>query len=69
MRRVASPGRLLALGLALIGVLAFALWLVPSNSYLLLPDRAKPLAERVRVPGEKPLDGSGGIYYVDVVVR
>ena len=69
LRRVVSPGRLLALGLALIGVLAFALWLVPSNSYLLLPDRAKPLAERVRVPGEKPLDGSGGIYYVDVVVR
>jgi len=60
---------LLALGLVLLGVLGFVLWLVPSNSYLLLPDRAKPLAERVRVPGEKPSDDAGGIYYVDVVVR
>ena len=34
----------------------------------MLPDRAKPLADRVSVAGEKP-HPPGGIYYVDVVVR
>jgi Lon-like protease len=53
----------------LLGVLALgAVWLLPSNSYLLLPDRAKPLEPLVTVQGEKR-GGSGGIYYVDVVVR
>ena len=43
-------------------------WLLPSDSYLLLPDRAKPLEPLVKVQGEKDT-GPGGIYYVDVVVR
>jgi len=68
VRRLISPGRLLAAGLVLLGVLAFVLWLVPSSSYLLLPDRAKPLGARVEVPGEKQAD-EGEIYYVDVIVR
>lgn len=54
--------------LVLAAIAVGALWLLPSDSYLLLPDRAKPLAERVEVEGEKP-DDEGGIYYVDVVVR
>ncbi|MDQ3065885.1 MAG: PDZ domain-containing protein [Actinomycetota bacterium] len=63
-----TPGRLLGGGLVL-GVLALAaLWLAPSDSYLLLPDRAKPLADKVQVEGEKP-SPPGGIYYVDVVIR
>jgi PDZ domain-containing protein len=45
-----------------------AAWLLPSSSYLLLPDRAKPLEPLVRVQGEKDT-GPGGIYYVDVIVR
>jgi len=45
-----------------------AAWLLPSDSYLLLPDRAKPLEEKVTVQGEKD-GGAGGIYYVDVIVR
>ena len=40
----------------------------PSDSYLLLPDEAKPLESRVTVEGEKP-DTAGGIYFVDVIVR
>ena len=53
----------------LLGVLALgAVWLLPSDSYLLLPDRAKPLEALVKVEGEKR-GGSGGIYYVDVIVR
>lgn len=60
--------KLAAVGLAIGAIVVGALWVVPSDSYLLLPDRAKPLAEKVEVEGEKP-DAKGGIYYVDVVVR
>jgi Lon-like protease len=56
-----------ALGVVLLGVLGF-LWLSSSSSFLISPDRAKPLADRVKVEGERPADG-GGIYYVDVLVR
>ncbi len=61
-------GRLVAGGLVIGALTVGALWLLPSDSYLLLPDRAKPLAEKVKVEGEKP-HPPGGIYYVDVVVR
>ena len=38
----------------LLGALALgAVWLLPSDSYLLLPDRAKPLEPLVKVQGEK----------------
>ncbi|CAN5778442.1 hypothetical protein BH18ACT13_BH18ACT13_20890 [soil metagenome] len=69
MKRVFTPGRAVAAGLVLLGVLAFVAWLAPAESFLLLPDRAKPLADRVDVPGEDHVDGTGGIYYVDVIVR
>jgi PDZ domain-containing protein len=61
-------GRLIAGGLVIGALTVGALWLLPSNSYLLLPDAAKPLADKVEVAGEKP-HPPGGIYYVDVVVR
>ena len=61
-------GRLAAGGLILGALTVGAMWIVPSNSYLLLPDAAKPLADKVKVQGEKP-HPPGGIYYVDVVVR
>ena len=64
MKPVAVIGAGLVLGAVVLG----AAWLVPSDSYLLLPDRAKPLEEKVEIQGEKD-GGSGGIYYVDVVVR
>jgi PDZ domain-containing protein len=57
-----------ALGVVLLGVLGF-LWLFSSSSFLISPDRAKPLADRVKVEGEKPDRAGGGIYYVDVLVR
>jgi PDZ domain-containing protein len=64
-----STRRLLA-GAAIIGALALAfIWLVPSSEYLYVPNKAKPVADRVTVPGEKPHKGPGGIYYVDVTVR
>ena len=42
---------------------------LPSGSYLILPDGAKPLAGKVQVEGERPADDKGGIFYVDVIVR
>jgi PDZ domain-containing protein len=60
----ALVGTGLVLGAATVGVA----WLLPSDSYLLLPDQAKPLEQKVKVQGEKDV-GPGGIYYVDVIVR
>ncbi len=66
MKRV-TPGRLFALGLVLFAV-AVALYVVPSNEYIFLPDKAHPVAPLVTVPGGKdPVHG--GVYFVDVVVR
>ena len=66
MRR--SPAWLTIAGLVL-AVVVLGLWAVPSESYLLLPDRAKPLQEAVDVEGEKPDGNGGGIFYVDIIVR
>jgi Lon-like protease len=60
--------KLVMAGLVLGAVVVGALWLLPSDSYLLLPDRAKPLADKVEIAGEEA-DEAGGIFYVDVVVR
>ena len=65
MRRL--PGLLATLGAVLLVVVG-VLWLARSSDYLISPDRAKPLAQRVTVPNEKP-SKDGGIYYVDVLVR
>lgn len=62
MKKLVLAG--LVLGLLALG----ATWFAPSDSYLFLPDEAKPLAELVRVEGERP-SPPGGIYYVEVVVR
>jgi len=63
-----KPGAFISAGLVLGGVALGAAWLLPSDSYLLLPDRAKPLEQKVKVQGEKDT-GPGGIYFVDVIVR
>lgn len=64
--------RILFAGLALLGLtvaLAAFLYLVPSDEYILLPDRARPLAPFVRVKGEQSDHDGGGIYYVAVEVK
>jgi PDZ domain-containing protein len=40
-----------------------------STEFLLVPDAAHPLTRLVAVPGAKPEDNRGGIYYVDVLER
>ena len=65
MKRLAGVAVVLgAIGL----VTAFALWRLPSNDYLVIPDVAKPLQSRVDVQGGHA-DAKGDVYYVDVYVR
>jgi Lon-like protease len=45
------------------------LWRYPSDTYLLLPDKAHAAAEVVTVQGEKPESGKGGVYFLDVIER
>jgi PDZ domain-containing protein len=66
--RIFSPARLVAAGLVLLGA-ALVLYLIPSNKYLLLPDRARPVAPAVSVLGEHDDHDGGGIYYVAVEVK
>lgn len=66
-RRLFSPGSLLALGLVLL-VVAVALYVLPSNDYIFLPDPAHPVAPLVDVQGGQK-DQPGGVYFVDVIVR
>ena len=58
---------LIVAGCALLLAAAF-LYAVPSDEYLLVPDRAQPLASKVLVKGERSDDDGGGIYYVAVEV-
>jgi PDZ domain-containing protein len=67
VRRLLSPGSLLALGFVLL-VVAVALYVIPSNEYIFLPDPAHPVAPLVTVKGGRP-PAKGGIYFVDVIVR
>ena len=65
--RVFTAGRLLALGLVLLAA-AVALAVIPSNEYIFLPDKAHPVAPLVTLPDAHP-PASGGVYFVDVIVR
>ena len=60
--------RYLVAPLVVLGVLLAALWAIPTNQYVFLPDKAKPLAAQVEVQGARP-QGGGDIYYVDVFIR
>jgi len=68
VRRFVTPSRLVLAGLCLLAV-TFALWIVPTDQYIYLPDPAHPVAPLVEAQGgSDPADG-GGIYFVDVVYR
>jgi PDZ domain-containing protein len=65
-----TPARLAAAGLFLLLVLVVVLYVTPSHSdYVFLPDRAHALAPLVKIQGERPPTGPGGIYFVDVRFR
>jgi Lon-like protease len=64
-----SPVRVAGALVGLLVAAAVALYLIPSNDYLLLPDSAHPVAPLVRVQGGHVPAGPGGIYFVDVFER
>jgi PDZ domain-containing protein len=69
LRRLLSPYRLASAGLVLLVVTAVILVTRGSDQYLEIPDNPHPLASLVQVPGAKPQNDGGGIYYVDVILR
>ena len=57
------------LSLVLLVVLAgLALTWIPSDHYIVLPDRARPTDPLVEIPGEQDGEDENGIYMVDVRV-
>jgi PDZ domain-containing protein len=62
--------RLLAAA-SVIAIVVAALVFVPSDHYLFLPDRARPVDPLVQIEGETDSDedADGGIYMVDILVR
>jgi PDZ domain-containing protein len=60
-----------AVVLGMLGlVTAFVLWWLPADDYLFVPDRAKPLADKVEVESEgRGSPAKGDVYYVDLFVR
>ncbi len=67
--RVLSPFRLASAGLIVLVVTLVILVTRGTDQYLEIPDNAHPLADLVQVPGAKAQEGSGGIYYVDILLR
>jgi PDZ domain-containing protein len=65
--RLFSPVRLFFAGL-LVAAVAVALWILPTESYIFLPNSAHPVAPLVEVEGGKD-PKNGGIFFVDVLVR
>jgi Lon-like protease len=57
--------RLVLVVLAVLAATALALTYIPSDHYIVLPDRARPTDPLVDVPGEQN-SADGGIYMVDV---
>jgi Lon-like protease len=66
--RSLTPARVAAVGLVLVAIAA-GLFLLPSDDYILLPDRAREVGPLVEIEGEKPTRDGGGIYFVAVDVR
>jgi Lon-like protease len=68
MKRLFTPVRLAILAFIVFGVAAY-LFVAPSDDFIFLPDKARPLAPLVEVKGEKASTDGGGIYFVTVDVR
>ena len=69
MRVGATPGKLGLAGVLLLALAAVLLWLLPSNTYIFLPDRAHPVDPLITVQGGHKIRGPRGIYFVDIFVR
>jgi PDZ domain-containing protein len=69
VKRLLSPLRLAVAGVVLLLVTVVILLTTSSDAYLLIPDKAHPLAALVAVPGGHDQSNGGGIYYVDVLEK
>jgi Lon-like protease len=69
VRGLLTPARLAGLVVGLLLATLVALYLIPSDDYLLLPDVAHPVAPLVSVEGGHDPRGPGGIFFVDVIER
>jgi PDZ domain-containing protein len=69
VRSYLSPARLAGAAAGLVLLAAVALYIAPSSDFILLPDRAHPVAPLVHVQGGTDPKGPGGIYFVDVFER
>lgn len=70
MRRLITPWRLAAAGLALLVILAGVAVVAPArDTFIFLPDDAHPAEPLVEVEGRDPPPDRGGIFFVDVIVR
>ena len=69
MRSFLTPARLAGTAAGLVVLAAIGLYIAPSSDFILLPDRAHPVAPLVRVQGGTDPRGPGGIYFVDVFER
>ena len=58
--------RIVLLVFAVLAVTGLALTYIPSDHYIVLPDRARPTDPLVEIPGEGNDREGGGIYMVDV---
>jgi PDZ domain-containing protein len=68
-RRTLSPSRVLLALATLLALAVVALWLVPTNTYVFVPDKAHPVAPLVTVAKSHDDEDGGGIYFVDIFVR
>jgi len=68
LRRLFTPAAALTVG-AILLVAVVTLELTSSRDYIFLPDKAHPVAPLVKVAGGHDPAGTGGIYFVDVIVR
>src|SRR5262249_31047907 len=72
LRRIswgAVAGTTAAVGVVLLVATAAILWILPSNDYVFLPDKAQPVAPLVTVKGGHDPKGPSQIYYDAVIVR
>jgi len=69
VRRSLSPSRLALAAVIVLAVVAALLWLLPSDTYIFLPDRARPVDPLITVQGGHQQRDGGGIYLVDIFVR
>jgi PDZ domain-containing protein len=68
-RRSFSPSRVVLALATVLALAAIVLWLVPTNTYIFVPDKAHPVDPLVTVAKAHDDNDAGGIYFVDIFVR